>query len=82
MLKIKKVDRVPNATIHNLTEATPLVEKASNCQLKLDMDMYYVSLMMSLLKGVMVSENADGSGFYSKIHSVPSGRHAQYAQSW
>ena len=34
MLNIKRVDRVPNTTIYNLTETTPLVMRARNRQLK------------------------------------------------
>ena len=34
MLNIKRVDRVPNSTIYNLTETAPLVEKARTRQLK------------------------------------------------
>ena len=34
MLDIKRIDKVPNVTIYNLTGTVPLVEKARNRQLK------------------------------------------------
>ena len=34
MLNIKRIDKVPNATVYHLTEAVPLIEKARSRQLK------------------------------------------------
>ena len=73
MLNIKRVDRVPNTTIYNLTETTPLVVRARIRQLKFIGHMiYYACQMMSLLKSmhcmsqVMVKGNPEDNRLYSR----------------
>ena len=85
MLNIKSVDRIPNKTIYNLTETTPLIVRARTRQLK------FIGHVLRLPNDELAKEYAlivpsHGKGETRKttdfMHPVSSGRYGLHAELW